>query len=82
MSMSDPARTMSFDELNQVSIRTGCETELNRWADTELKRRGYVFQPTEQVWQLEPAAMTKDTSEPVTEDAKKLVLRQLRVLPS
>ena len=45
------ACTMASDrELDRLSIRTGCETELNRCADMELKRRGFRFDTTEQRW--------------------------------
>jgi len=41
---------MTFMELDRCSIRTGCETDENRQADAELRRRGYTFNTTEQKW--------------------------------
>lgn len=41
---------MTFKQLDAASIRTGCESELNRLADLELRRRGYEFSPSEQRW--------------------------------
>jgi hypothetical protein len=49
-------RDMSLLELDRLSIRTGCETEANRVADTELKRRGYQFNASEQQWEMAPRA--------------------------
>lgn len=53
--MPDPymeqARSASHKELDQWSIRTGCETPLNRAADAELRRRGFHFNPHEQRWE-------------------------------
>ena len=47
---------LSVEALDALSIRTGCETEANRRADTELKRRGYVFDPSNQRWALASAS--------------------------
>lgn len=54
---SDPFRCprcrvskMTIAELDAFSIRTGCETEFNRLADLELRRRGYVFSPSDGRW--------------------------------
>ncbi len=44
--------TKSYDELSRLAIRTGCETELNRQADLEFKRRGYEFLAPLQMWVL------------------------------
>lgn len=41
---------VSDRDLFRLSIRVNCENELNRQADLELKRRGYVFNLTEQRW--------------------------------
>jgi hypothetical protein len=41
---------LEFNELDRLTIRTGCETDLNRRADTELRRRGYRFDPHTQSW--------------------------------
>lgn len=42
---------VSFEALDRLSIRLGCETELNRRADAELARRGYVFNHAVQCWE-------------------------------
>jgi len=52
-----PMTEMTFMDLDRASIRTGCETELNRAADAELRRRGYRFNAREQKWELPPAAV-------------------------
>lgn len=43
---------MTVEQLDRLSIRTGCETDYNRRADFELRKRGYVFNVNEQRWQL------------------------------
>lgn len=49
---TDELRAATFRDLDRWSIRTGCETELNRQADQELRRRGYWFDAPEQRWIL------------------------------
>lgn len=43
-------RTLTFKELDRLTIRTGCESELNRQADLEMHRRGYKLSPGDQMW--------------------------------
>ena len=43
-------KDISFADLDRLSIRTGVETESNRQADMELRRRGYRFDANEQRW--------------------------------
>lgn len=42
---------LSLKDLNAATIRTGCETEMNRAADREMQRRGYRFDANQQRWQ-------------------------------
>lgn len=46
--MERDVATASLFQLRQWSIRTGCETALNRQSDLELRRRGYVFDASAQ----------------------------------
>jgi len=48
-------------ELDQWSIRTGCETALNVAADAELRRRGYRFNAQEARWEKARAAAPEPT---------------------
>lgn len=43
-------KTLTFLELDRLSIRLGCESDINRRADMELRRRGYTFDAGQQRW--------------------------------
>lgn len=51
---------VSDRRLQVLSIRTGCESELNRQADLELKRRDYRFDTKEQRWVKRNVAPEKE----------------------
>lgn len=54
-----PLTDRTLTELDQLSIRTGCETEINRQADFELHRRGYAFDASAGRWVKAEPAPTK-----------------------
>lgn len=49
---TDDLSKLSYDELSKLAIRVGCETEFNRRADIEFKRRGYEFIAPLALWAL------------------------------
>lgn len=42
---------LDFDALDRLTVRVGpCETDINRRADMELRRRGYTFDASQARW--------------------------------